>query len=686
MRKLLLLFLIVITSSVHAQVLTNPNGVVLTPQTSASGNLTAVDSSTNCTTTNACVTIHLPINANALAVQLSGTFSATETFRMSINNQISWVTQSTSSSTGITTFPLSGQTDFQVQTTAFTSGTVAVAINVSLNTGPAGPSGPAGSGGSGGATDPNSTYAINFGAKFNGKMFTSQANTCSWTLGQATFTCTGANFTSADIGKQVSATINSANGVGDQYVGTLAFANAATTIASVQSSTQATISQNFTQNSGADWIIVWATNDDAALTAAETAWAASNNCGNLQLPAGITAVLQPHFGVPGANCLGIEPQSNYTASVNGQSEGSTIVGVFPGFNFAGCTANSNSCFGGYKEANWSNFQFNGFGWGNTGAGSAKTLIGFGLGSQALQFACIGLGGSDINLTGVNMSFGARAWGLVVDGCGNVGAVTSGATLGAIQCHYCFFGDTKGPNLEVNTGSTFCYGCEYGGTGGTVLIELISSISDFHQIGGSVFACTGPNETGIYSGASGGTITLMDTNYACTGSGSNGIYDAGNNTTIHLIRSSVGGVSRNIGAATQPAAVYIDDQSQLTGLGTNPVPSCTFTSGGGTTPSCAVESGSRNERGTIIATTGSGAPGSTGTVTLTFYGTAFAGLSGGARACHFSIDNSATAWGNEATAQTNAQSTTTPIVAWANVASGVLTALTASVPYRIDYSC
>jgi hypothetical protein len=53
------------------------------------------------------------------------------------------------------------------------------------------------------------------------------------------------------------------------------------------------------------------------------------------------------------------------------------------------------------------------------------------------------------------------------------------------------------------------------------------------------------------------------------------------------------------------------------------PTCTFTSGGGTSPSCTVKTGSTDAAGILTLTTGTGSPGSNGSVTLTFsanYGT------------------------------------------------------------------
>lgn len=399
----------------------------------------------------------------------------------------------------------------------------------------------------GGATDPASVYAINFGAKFNGKMFTSTANTCSWTSGQAIFSCSGANFSNADLGKQFTATINSAGGVGAQYAGTLAVPNTSVTIIGVQDATHATISSNFTANSGANWIVAWATNDDAALTAAEAAWSTSNKCGNLQLPTGITATLLPHFFGPGANCLGIEPQADYTAEVQGNGVGATVIGIFPGFCFTCCThGTGTTCFGGYKEQVWQNFQFNGFGWGNTSAPAGTVLIETGLGSQDEQFACNAFGGSDANgMVGISNDIGTRVWGMSIDGCGKVGCQINGTI---VKYFYSFCGDNLGPNLQLLSNDDLTdFGSDYGGTGGTQTIFFNGNGSRYHGIGSNLFACGITNSTAIFVGTStNNTVILEGGRWNCTSITSNGIFVNGASNNVYLSSGTiVGGTSAAI---------------------------------------------------------------------------------------------------------------------------------------------
>jgi hypothetical protein len=147
LRKLFILPLLVLLAAISgkAQVLTNPNGVVLTPETFASANLTAQAASCSVNNAGAVLRVHLPSNAVGAGITLAGTFSGTATFSESGDNQITWpTTAGTSSAAGLTQITFTGITDLCVYISTYTSGTFTVSINVTLNTGPAGPPGPSG--------------------------------------------------------------------------------------------------------------------------------------------------------------------------------------------------------------------------------------------------------------------------------------------------------------------------------------------------------------------------------------------------------------------------------------------------------------------------------------------------------------------------------------------------------------
>jgi hypothetical protein len=430
-------------------------------------------------------------------------------------------------------------------------------------------------GGGGGVSDVSVINPISFGAKFDGKAFFSNVNTCSFSNGTATFTCTGANLCngttvpcaagqSSDVGKQFTATTGSCCGGSFNFQGTLAMANVATTIISVQSATAATISQNFTAASGGNWIIAWGTNDDTAISAAETAWASGNKCRTMQLPAGITAVLQSHFTNPGTNCLGMEPQADYTAAVNGQGIGSTVIGIFAGFNFAGCTGGpiSNVCFGGYKENVFNNFQLNGFGWGNTSSGSLKNILYSGLGSQWNQIACNAFGGSDSNLNGLTADIGSRLWGISIDGCGGGGGTSAGLNvLSTItKVYYSFIGDNAGFNVFVNGGADLTdFGSDYGPSNGFTVMRVDGR---FHGIGSNFFGSTIASGTLLNQSSGANSIVILEgarvNNPVAT---SNGIAMNGANQRLYLMSGThVGGTTAAI--APTLGTIYMDPSTVL----------------------------------------------------------------------------------------------------------------------------
>ena len=395
--------------------------------------------------------------------------------------------------------------------------------------------------------DPNSTYAAAFGAKFDGRACYGSVDTIV-TNGTTTVTCNHGNFTSADVGKQFTAT-NGCCGVAQSYTGVslLASPSTATTITGVTNSTTITISQNASACTGATCIIAWATNDDTAISAAEAVWANSTICGSLVLPSGMTAVLQSHFTTPNANCLlGQEAEADYTAAITGTSIGTTVIGIFPGFNFASCTGGllANACFGGYKEASWKNWGINGYGWGNTGAGSAKLLVETGLGSHLQQWSCIATGGSDANLIGVSSDEGTRVWGMVIDGCGKTGWQINGSI---IKAYYCFSGDTLGPNVSIANNSDLTdYGCDYGVSGGTQVLVFNGNGSRYHGIGSNLFGNSATSGTAIYIGNTTNNTVILDgarwNNGATT---SNGLFINAASDKVFLYGSILGGTSNGI---------------------------------------------------------------------------------------------------------------------------------------------
>jgi hypothetical protein len=113
------------------------------------------------------------------------------------------------------------------------------------------------------------------------------------------------------------------------------------------------------------------------------------------------------------------------------------------------------------------------------------------------------------------------------------------------------------------------------------------------------------------------------------------------------------------------------------------PTCTFTSGGGTSPSCAVDTGSTDQAGIIIATTGTGSPGSTGTITLTFANGFDTTFGANKPSCIYTLsDNGAGQWNARATVIDKRPSNTSDLFNWDNNAATLAT----STAFWINYFC
>ncbi len=112
------------------------------------------------------------------------------------------------------------------------------------------------------------------------------------------------------------------------------------------------------------------------------------------------------------------------------------------------------------------------------------------------------------------------------------------------------------------------------------------------------------------------------------------------------------------------------------------PSCVFSTGGGTTPSCALETGSTDYAGTMTIGTGTGSPGSSGTITLTFNAT----MGTNSPVCVTSLTKGATDWSVNSTVRITTQSTTAPVFSWLSASATALVTLATSTNYKISYIC
>ena len=541
----------------------------------------------------------------------------------------------------------------------------------------------------------NAINPANFGVTMNALM-------CRDTNAQFTtttsVTCLTANFTSADVGKAIFGTccglsggITHANSVLILPQGTITAVNSATNVTVSGAGNAATCAAG-----GAGCLLIWGTDDSAAW---DTTWTAATgtagHCYPIQMGGGMSLISTAKFLTTVCN-TGITGSGSQGAAIVGLGYKASQFVILPNFVAAGCTGVSTSlgsivCFGPSKGFQLINLGIWGGENGNSTQLNGKVFINFGVDAYAINVLLAGFSAGAGTLTGFNTeASGQTFWTLVVDGFGGgaggvVECLVSAGTYNVFSEVFC--GDNTGIALSITSGAVLTsYGGFYGQTGGTG--PDVQQNGTFKSYGDQFFDTGGAGGANIVLGANSlttisGAIFTNNTNAA----NSNLFFNSASaKAWVSNSSFTAGGANLDINKGTM--GTYFDQGGNTYNDGVAAgtiLPTCTFTSGGGTTPSCSLQAGSTNEKGVIIATTGTGAPGSAGTVTLTFAGT-FAGASGATPACVYNVDNSGTAWGNEAGTQVSTQSTTAPIVAWFNVNSVVATALTTSSPYRIDYTC
>ncbi len=320
-----------------------------------------------------------------------------------------------------------------------------------------------------------------YGVKMDAQVCTSLSATLTITNASANVSCSTANFTTADLGKDIAVTINSCCLQNQSYLGTTA---AIGKINAIVSSTTVTMSVTATggAGSGQNGQIAWGHNDDAAWTLAEAAWDnVANRCGTLVVPSGysmINPATAVHFNSPHPTCelnTGIESPLDYAPSMVGSGPGSSVFIIEPSGIWTNCVkgfgvSTNNGCYMATSQIVAQGFSFLGLGANVTAPGSATCVVNLGGGDQVTNVGFSGFGADTTNLVGVCAHSGVRFWGIACDGFGYQcmsfdDAQNSGAEN---VCYYCFIGDS-GINLTV-TGPIFKdYGGEYGPCRGTTTV-------------------------------------------------------------------------------------------------------------------------------------------------------------------------------------------------------------------------
>jgi len=520
------------------------------------------------------------------------------------------------------------------------------------------------------------------------------------TNGSNTVGCSTATFTSADVGKVIFASC--CGGLGGQNKSSSTLKLTQGVINSIVDSTHVTVCTttgactpvNATASSASGTLLYWGFKADTAVATALTdTYAGPGPCKEF-FWSGILMVSSAKGNGPAACILPIGATNDTNLSIAGTGRANSLLLMSPDFDYSGCTGgvNSNTCFFGLQGIERKYFGINGGGFSNTGSHAVVILdsmiddfdfdIGLSdIGAQDALMICYQMDGS-----------GAYPNFVEIDGCGSAPIVISTGTANTLINGYA--ADVKGPNVSGNEGGAMrvksgatvnTYGMYFGpcNTAGSLHCVNVNAGGTWYSNGDICITGAVTNCVSV-SGIAHLNNFTNPTDFGLTAD--RAIFTNNAAARVYITNSSLFGTVAPL-ANLVPGTIFLDSVTTVAGGGTNTgiTPTCTFTSGGGTSPSCTVQAGSLNERGTIIASTGTGSPGTTGTITLTFAGT-FAAPSGIGPLCVVTVNNSGTAWGNMAIVQNSTQSTTAPLIAWANSVGGTLTALTVSSPYRIDYSC
>lgn len=408
----------------------------------------------------------------------------------------------------------------------------------------------------------------------------SASTTVTVTNGQATVTCANGPFVSGDAGKRSKLT-NGCCGTTNNITG-VSLLPAGTTILSVQSATQVTLSANVAgtcaaTGGSAGCIFAWGHNDDAAIALAEADWTvqgANGKCAELQWPASAFFISAKHWNTASTACVGSEPAVDYTSTIRGWGPGVSMAVVEPDFtpSITACPvaqSGTSSCWFGITEVIVEDLTIYGMGNGAfaVGGASAVNLVGPGIGSQFINtnFAGYGGGSTGPTLNGINMN-ATRGVFLSCDGFGVQCVTDQSSNTANSVCLWCFGGDTLGPALrmQASAGHRFIdIGGDWGVTTGTILIQndggdyVCEGCHGFNSSG--TLSYTANNGTGLFlhtSGAQAHVTNGFFNNSAC-GAACNGVALV-SGTKLYASGSTFGGNSGG-GAVNSPSGgSYFDE--------------------------------------------------------------------------------------------------------------------------------
>lgn len=404
------------------------------------GNLSVQDAGT-CSTSGSYLWQVLPANANQTTVNLSGTFSATLTVRLSNNGGGSWVTVGTLSAAGTTTYSTNGYTDICVDLTAYTSGSAGVTLTTGIFNG---------NGGSGGVPSqqvaPNSTafiassncstppqtncYSVKGGVRWS---YNAQV-----TNGSPTITCTDCAFTPADNGDIAFVTNSQIYGSVQQITSVTVLPQSTITFVDA---THVTASNNATatcNTAGQCRISFGPADDTTALHSAALAAAAA--CGTEYIQAG------SYFVSSVALVSDPAPRCKYTTygTVGARGAAWQVIGEglvnlipLPSFNFSSCVPvldGRSPCLIGGQGLRVSNINIDGAGQSYNGQSESVDIVNMDAGTTNtidwINVSCHGWLAGATNAVGLSVNSILQLYGEHdFDACGSTGVyVLSGGRL------------------------------------------------------------------------------------------------------------------------------------------------------------------------------------------------------------------------------------------------------------------
>ena len=394
---------------------------------------------------------------------------------------------------------------------------------------------------------------------------------CTWLSASPIVNCAAGTFhsTAVDAGKDFggyeTCQTNAGPGVHPGY--RLDFA-AGTTILTVNSTSQAIVSNNSTNAETGTGCVLYGTPDDTGFAAAKAFWLAAPQCFSINLPSGIWALKDPHnffgsnsqLGEPAAcfqSGVSVGEGAGASYAITGTNPSTSIMWLPPDFVSANCNSQSeygNACFWN-SNGLWRNFQVTTGGLSTFGfaanhalfasAGQINGVTNSNVFAFFDNFYCVNVAPSDSKLIG----FSTGLWWteqrfVYADGCGGVSLqnLNANAPMKALDSKYenncCgaaqYGGATAGTFVSMG-GNQFWDGPLYG-AGQPVLagnVRLANGDAIFEN-GATSAKCWGGNglfivnsaandvtcnePTGMQAAAVGDSIVLYGWSYSGTGTG------------------------------------------------------------------------------------------------------------------------------------------------------------------------